>query len=240
MKENMLSRFAGQYCSVDQIAAEYPDTSRKTVIWNINDLVRQGKISRVGRGVYCFAPKPPFQAAVSDSAIDACAMLAGKFRYLDVTVTDTASLSEFMNLLPFSTVVTLEVKKAAVDGVLSALRKSGTDAYAKQDFTQMERYVSSMQPVVVRPELASNPTLTKEGNLRRANLEKILVDMVCDQDIYGQYQGEELQNIYSGAAERYAINYSQMLKYAAARKKKPDVIGLLQDTNEFQKVRGLL
>jgi hypothetical protein len=181
-----------------------------------------------------------FQATVSDSAKSACALLAEKFRYLVMTVTDTVSLSEFMNLLPFSTVVTLEVKKAAVDGVLSALRKSGADAYAKQDFTQMERYVSSTQTIVVRPELSVNPNLKKEGNLRRANLEKILVDMVCDQDIYGQYQGEELQNIYIGATERYAINYSQMLKYAAARKKKPNVIELLQDTNEFRKVRDLL
>jgi hypothetical protein len=240
MKEDMLSRFARQYCSVDKIAAKYPDTPRKNLIWNINDLVKRDKISRVGRGVYYFSPKPPFQAAVSDSAKNICAMLAEKFRYLDVTVTDTASLSEFMNLLPFSTVVTIEVKKAAVDGVLSTLRKGGIDAYAKQDFTQMERYVSSAQPVVVRPELAANPSLVKEGNLRRANLEKILVDMVCDQDIYGQYQYEELQNIYSGAAERYAINYSQMLKYAAARKKKPHVIGLLQNTTEFRKVRDLL
>lgn len=240
MKEDILNRFAGQYCSVDTIATEYQDTSRKTVIWNINDLVKQGKISRVGRGVYCFLPKPPFQAAVSDSVKGICALLAEKFRYLDVTVTDTSSLSEFMNLLPFSTVVMLEVKKTAVDVVLSALRKNGADAYAKQDFMRIERYVSSTQPVVVRPELFVNPNLTKEGNLRRANLEKILVDLVCDQDIYGQYQGEELRNIYSGATKRYAINYSQVLKYAAARKKKPDVIELLQDTNEFEKVRGLL
>jgi hypothetical protein len=240
VKEDMLGRFAGQYCSVDRIAAEYPDAPRKTVIWNVNDLVKQGKISRAGRGVYGFDPKLPFRASVSDSTKSICDLLSEKFRYLDVTVTDTASLSEFMNLLPFSTVVTLEVKKAAVNGVLSTLRRSGTEAYAKQDFTQMERYVSSTQPVVVRPELSVNPSLAKEGNLRRANLEKILVDMVCDQDIYGQYQGEELRNIYNGAAERYAINYSQMLKYAAARKKKPGVIELLQDTNEFRKVRDLL
>jgi hypothetical protein len=240
MKEDMLKRFAGQYCSVERLTEQYPDIPRSTVIWNINGLVKQGKASRVGRGLYSFVAKPQFQSSVSAGTETACDLLSEKFRYLPVTVTDTTALSEFMNLLPFSTVVSLETKKSAADSVLSALRKGGIEAYAKRDFIRMERYVSSSQPIVVRSELTVNPSLPQKNNLRRANLEKILVDLVCDEDIYSQYQGEELRNIYVGATERYAVNYSQLLKYAAARKKKPEVVELLQDTTEFQKVRDLL
>jgi hypothetical protein len=46
MKEEILNQFDGQYCTIDDIVA-YVETlgeaSRKTVIWNVNGLIRQGK-----------------------------------------------------------------------------------------------------------------------------------------------------------------------------------------------------
>ena len=244
MKQAILERFSGEFCTVDDIVryvgTVQPTSSRKTVVWNINDLVKQGIVTRVGRGVYYFNEKKKFQTAVSSMAEQICAALTKQFKYLEITVTDTASLNGFMNLLPFSSVVTLEVKKTAASAVTSALRKSGFNAWAKQDLPQMERYDASAQSVVVRPELSVNPPLQKENNIRLANLEKILVDIVCDEDIFGQYQGEELLNIYRGMTEAYAVNYSQMLKYANARKKRAYVEELLLSTNEFKKVRDLL
>ena len=100
--------------------------------------------------------------------------------------------------------------------------------------------MSSLQPFIIRPELAVNPNLPQEGNVRTANLEKILVDLVCDDDIYGQYQGEELLNIYQNATYGYIVNYSQMLKYATARKKKALVLEMLQETDMYKKIRDLL
>ncbi|MDR1193690.1 MAG: hypothetical protein LBK98_05935 [Peptococcaceae bacterium] len=123
---------------------------------------------------------------------------------------------------------------------MSALRGEGVDAYAKKDYRALERYISSSQPFVVRPELTVNPNLPRRKNIRAANLEKLLVDLVCDKDIYGQYQGEELRNIYRNATEGYAVNYSRMLRYAAARKKKAPVLELLRETGEYNKIRSLL
>ncbi len=244
MKEKILEIWSGKYCTIDEIAdllaAENAQVSRQTVIWSINDLVKQGKAVRVGRGVYLIAPKKQFHPVMSATAKSACSLLADKFRYLDITVTDTGFLGEFMNLQPFSTVVTLEVKKSAVNAVLSAMRKEGFDAYNKNDYPKMERYITTAQPIFIRPEFAVNPTMAKEGNVRLANIEKTLVDLVCDEDIYGQYQGEELQNIFQNATKRYAINYSQLLKYAGARKRKETVMQILQNTDEYQKVRNLL
>ena len=66
------------------------------------------------------------------------------------------------------------------------------------------------------------------------------MDLVCDEDIFGQYQGEELQNIYQNATKDYVVNYSQMLKYAAARKKKAPVLEMLQDTIVYNKIRSFI
>ena len=244
MKEEILREYNGQSCSIDDIVKFVEringDTPRNTIIWNVNDLVRQGKAVRLGRGIYGFMPKAQFQPIISESAERACCLLQAKFKYLVLTVTDSSVLGQFMNLQPFSTIVVIETKKSATGAVLSALRKEGVDAYAKKDFPAFERYISSSQTFVVRPELTVNPALTQNNNVRAANLEKILVDLVCDEDVYGQYQGKELQNIYKNVSDIYAINYSQMLKYATARKKKAPVLEMLQDTDMYSKIRDLL
>jgi hypothetical protein len=244
LKDEILNKFDRQCCSIGDIVAYIEElngeTPRKTIIWNVNNLVRQGKAVRFGRGVYGFIPKTRFNPIMGEAPKRACSLLHEKFRYLVVTVTDSAMLGQFMNLQPFSTITVLEVKKSAVGAVLSALRKDDVDAYAKKDYRAFEQYVSSSQPFVVRPELSVNPNLSQEKNVRVANLEKMLVDLLCDEDIYGQYQGEELQNIYRNATEGYAINYSQMLKYASARKKKGAALEMLRETDEYNKIRSLL
>ena len=244
MKEAILKEYGGQYCSIDDIVSFVErikgETSRKTIIWNVNDLVRKGQAARFGRGVYGFMPKTRFAPTIGEAGKEACALLRDKFRYLPVTVTDSFILGQFMNMQPFSAVMVIEVMKSATGAVLSALRKGGIDAFAKKDYRILERYSASSQHFVIRPELSVNPTLPNENNVRIAGLEKILVDLVCDEDIFGQYQGEELHNIYQNATKEYAVNYSQMLKYAAARKKKASVLEMLQDTIIYNDIRGFI
>ena len=244
MAMDVFEKWSGAYCTIDEVAsyamAQDSRISRKTVIWRVNELVKQGKIIRAGRGVYFLAPKKRFQLDTGETTKRICSILAEKMPYLEVTITDTSILGELMNLQPFSSAICLEVKKTAVNAALSVLRKEGISAYAKKDYSKIERYITTNQPILVKPELAVNPKLAKEKNVRYANIEKMLVDLICDEDIYGQYQDSELHNIYRNATERYAVNYSQMLKYAAARGRKAQVIESLQETNEFQKVRSML
>jgi hypothetical protein len=243
MKELIDERFSGQCCTIDTIAeylAQTRDVSRKTIVWTVDSLVKNGVAARIGRGVYDFAPKPLFSPLVSEIMSKISGVLSEKLKYLEVTITDTEVLSRFMELQPFSTVVSIEVKKAALDAVVAVLRRKGLAAYAKKDYPQISRYIDSSQLILVRQELTVNPTLPQVGNVRIANLEKMLVDLVCDEDIYGQYQGEELDNIYQNITMEYSVNYSQILRYAAARKKKQDVLFYLERTSDFMKVRDLL
>jgi len=53
MKVEIMKRFDGQCCIIDIIVG-FVDSlsgndSRKTVIWNVNDLVKQSKAIRIGR-----------------------------------------------------------------------------------------------------------------------------------------------------------------------------------------------
>lgn len=244
MEDVIIAQWSGKYCTIDDISssvmAVYPKISRKTIIWKINQLIKEDKVVRAGRGVYLIEYKRKFKQTVSVAAGQACKILADNLKYLEVTLTDTSSLGELMVLQPFSSIINLEVKKAAVSAVVSTLRKEKIPAYKKNDYPQLECYIDSIQPVLVKPELSVNPAMPKYNNVRLATIEKILVDLVCDADIYGPYQDSELSNIYKNATELYAINYSQILKYATARGKKDDVIKRLQESSEFMKVKSLL
>ena len=244
MEDMIITQWSGKYCTIEEISLSvmmaYPNISRKTIVWKINQLIKKEKIIRVGRGVYLIAYKKKFKQIISTAAGEACKILAENLRYLEITLTDTSSLGELMVLQPFSSIINFEVKKTAVNAVVSTLRKEKIPAYRKNDYPQLERYVESIQPILVKPELSVNPNMPKDNNIRLATIEKILVDLVCDADIYGQYQDSELSNIYYNATELYAVNYSQILKYAAARGRKDDVIKNLLETSEYMKVRSLL
>ena len=63
----------------------------------------------------------------------------------------------------------------------------------------------------------------------------MLIDTFCDKDIFYFYQGAELVNIFEQAIERYHINFSTLLNYAAQRGKKEEIIDLLLNNVQINK-----
>lgn len=58
-------------------------------------------------------------------------------------------------------------------------------------------------------------------------LEKILVDLYCDDKVYFAFQGHQLSNIYRVAAARYALNFSRLFAYAKRRSREDEIRSLL-------------
>ena len=152
MKTEIMTEFSGQCCTIDDIVrfteALNAGTPRGTVIWNVNDLVKQGKAVRIGRGVYEFVARRKWQPTIGELARSICSLLEEDFKYLDVTITDSCILGRLMNMQPFSSIVVIETRKTAVDAVLSRLRNNGIEAYAKKDFKRLEKYITDRKSVV--------------------------------------------------------------------------------------------
>jgi hypothetical protein len=83
----------------------------------------------------------------------------------------------------------------------------------------MERYISEGDDaVVIKPAISRSPIqLVKK--IPVPTLEKILVDIFCDETIFYFYKGTELINIYNYALKKYAINFTVLLNYAGRRKR---------------------
>jgi hypothetical protein len=133
-----------------------------------------------------------------------------------------------MELQATSSQVILEIEKGFVESVLFALKdESIAEVFIKPDESIIKRYISEAKhPVIIKPFLSRSPAQLIE-NVKVLALEKILVDLYCDEKIYFAYQGHQLEIIYRNATSRYALNFSKLLTYAKRRSRKDEIKALL-------------
>lgn len=241
-KDLILNNFDSQYASIDEVTTftqkNKPNLDRKTIIWTVNELVKQNKATRVGRGVYLFAPKAVYNPITTKQADEVISIIQNNFKYVTATISDTTWLHEFMSLQPFSSVTGVEVNEPAVKPLVSMLRRKGFDAFSKKEGRAAMKYSVTAQPIIISKLTDTNALIPYNKVINLTGLEKLLVDLVCDAEIYGQYQGAELENIYRNATEKYAVNYSTVLQYATRRGRKKQVEELLMITKEYQSIRS--
>ncbi len=71
------------------------------------------------------------------------------------------------------------------------------------------------EPIVIRHLVSQAPLLEVDG-VRTAGLEKILVDLFCDAELFASFGGAELENIFREAFKTYPVN---LYRYAGRRRK---------------------
>jgi hypothetical protein len=239
----MMERFKGQYSTAESLVGVMqrvsPSLARQTIIWNANEMIKDRTAVRVGRGVYGFMDKATFEPKATGDLDELVNAVASAFPYLRVTLWDTSWLNDLMELQPFISMLMVESDAIALEPLFSALRKDGHEAFLKNDINGLERYRQTSQPVILGRLPKAGPVRVLGGNTSIATLEKILVDLCCDRELFGAYQ-DELVSIFQEATERYAVNYSTIVRYATSRGRKADVVDLLLATDEYNKVKGLL
>lgn len=72
-------------------------------------------------------------------------------------------------------------------------------------------------------KLISKSPVQKLGTLTVPLIEKILVDLFADTKLFALFQGSELEFIFSSVLEKYSVNETRMLNYAARRGKRKDL-----------------
>jgi len=237
-----LTNFKNKFAKIEDIFefASASEAEKDAIRKALTRYANKGILFRAGRGLYGFYAKTIYSPRLNEQTKKIVDILRENFPYLEFTITDTTFLSDLMNLQPMSTTLVIETMESAIDPIISALRKANITAYEQKDYPKMERYIKNSMVILVRSQMASAPSPIKSEQAKFASLEKILVDLVSDDEIFAQYQNTELENIYQSAVEKYAVNYSKLLKYAKARNRKAECISLLEQTQEYNQVRDLL
>jgi hypothetical protein len=200
--------------------------SPSTLRWHVHQLKLNQVLVRVKPGVYTFLDKPRFQPRLSKKIQRMYRHVTGSFSPdLPCVIWTTEWLREFMVLQPTQELVIVETPRAWTNSLFEIWKMEGHPVFMDPSPEVLEKYVLGQgNSFIVKPLVSRSPTQTLQDDTEIATLEKILIDLICDKDLFAIYQGTELENIFINSWKRYALNLSILENYAKRRGRLADLL----------------
>ena len=117
----------------------------------------------------------------------------------------------------------VETDKETTNSIFYFLREIKKSVFIEPTSDILEKYIVAEKEVVVIKPLISEAPTQNINEVETATIEKMLVDIFCDEVIFSAQQGSEKRTIFKEAFTKYTINQSKMLRYADRRRKKEEV-----------------
>ena len=115
------------------------------------------------------------------------------------------------------------MEKEAEEQIFNAISEWNKNVYFNPNEEILERYISSnTEEVTIIKNLVTEAPTVNKNNIEIPSLEKILVDIIIDKELFAAQQGE-LNFIYQSAFKKYAINTAKMKRYAIRRNKESEL-----------------
>lgn len=183
-------------------------------------MVQLGLLNRVGRGKFIISERKYYEPAVSSKLKLIYSKLKRKFPYSEFCIWDTSAVNEFMLHQLGQFYLLVEVEKEAIESVFFFLKERNYPVFIDPTSDILDKYLPiGKEAVIVKPLVTESPTQSVDG-VMTASLEKMLVDIFCDNIIFSSHQGAEMRNIFHEAHTKYSLNQNRMLRYANRRGKK--------------------
>ena len=199
------------------------DIKPTTVNWRVYTLVQTGVLQRIGRGKFTLGEGKNYIPEISQTTKNIFKKLKAEFPYTNLCVWSTSVINEFMLHQPNQFFVLIETDKETINAIFYFLREIKKSVFIDPAKDILEKYVVNENEVfVVKPLVSEAPTQNING-VETATIEKILVDIFCDDVIFSAQQGSEMRTIFKEVFEKYTINQSKMLRYADRRRKKEEL-----------------
>lgn len=205
-----------------------PDLKESTFSWRIYDLKKKDIIKTIGRGLYVISYKPKFKPVLSDNVLKIATKTNERFEEIQYAIWENQWLNEFTQHQVSNQMIVVEVEKEFTESLYYYLNDSlKMDFFLNPDDKEIEFYISESAVPVVIKRLVTRAPISKLKDKKNvvpvATLEKIMVDLFADENLYHFYQGSELINIYEKILERYSINFTKLFSYAKRRKKEQEI-----------------
>lgn len=221
-----------------------PGLTEGTFDWRISELKKRNVLKNVGRGIYTLCGKPKYKQMVGNSSVKIARLLEKNFSDMKYCIWETSWLNLFAVHQAIALFTVLEIEKELIQSVFYFLKDNNIkDLFLQPNSKEMEIYVIEKESSVVLKTLISRSPLQrikdKKLEIIVPTLEKMLVDIFCDRDIFYFYQGEETIRIYENAIDLYAIDFSRLYAYARRRGREKEIKDFLIE-NFQSSVEGIL
>jgi len=226
LREKVIPALSGQYKyysleDVHKALAENEKTvDPKSLKQYMHELMVETVIYSAGRGWYSTIEQE-FEVN-TEPVSEIISVLEKKFTLLDFTCWSTMQINPFMHHLLGKFITFVHVDRDLMPSVFDFLRDSDYEVYLNPTRREAKKsYSVSEQNIVIRPTITKAPV--KE---HMAKIEKILVDLYIERDIFQIMAPAEFHEITDKLISAGRIAISELISYAKYRKiKLEDLFG---------------
>jgi len=191
-----------------------------TINWRVYNLVQSGILNRIGRGKFAIGKNRIYIPEISSKIKSVHSKLKKEFPYLRMCIWNTSSLNEFMIHQPGRFYILIEVDKEATQSVFFYLKEHKFSVFIEPTNDLFEKYLPDEKETFIVKTLVSEAPLQTINKISSPTIEKILVDIFCDDIIFAAQQGAEMRTIFQEVLKKYTVNENRMIRYADRRRKK--------------------
>lgn len=211
---------------VGAIKKDFPDWTDNTINMYLSKLKKRGIVNAPSRGIYEMDNHTPFQPNISIRLKRLFNKVKREFPYISFCIWDTAWLNDFMRHQPFKHYVVLEIEKDATESVFAFLAEIHKNVFFNPDEEIFDRYIHHQDDVLIVKNMVSEAPLLEKEKIVIPALEKLLVDMLIDTELFSAQQNEK-EFIMRTVLEKYTLNELKMRRYAVRRNREPEINELL-------------
>jgi len=205
-----------------------------TIRWRVHSLVQKGILQRVGRGKFRFGKSINYIPEIFPKSKSIYHKIIACFPFIRVCVWHSSVLNEFMQHQTGKFYYLVEVEKDAVEAVFYSLKERNLSVFLNPNQEIFDKYIPENKDVYIVKTLVSEAPTQQIGKICTVSIEKMLVDIFCDETLFAAQQGAEMRTIFNEALSKYTVNQSKMLRYADRRKRKKDFNNYLKTISNYR------
>lgn len=122
----------------------------------------------------------------------------------------------------------VEVEEEATNSVFQFLKEGDLYVFKDPDKEILNTYLPGNKNAYIVQSLISEAPTQEINGIQTATLEKVLVDIFCDEVTFFAYQGSERSQIFKEAFNKYTVNQNSLLRYASRRGKRNELADYLE------------
>lgn len=213
-----------------------PDLNDSTFRWRLYKLKEKKIITAISRHLFTLDYRPIFKPEIGDFEKRIFNKIEKQFPDLKYCIWSTKAVSEFMLHIPAKYITILQVERDALEPVFEFLKEQNFGrVYIQPEEKEIDRYIFEKEQSIVLQSLVSRAPTQRVGGVFTITIEKLIVDLFSDKNLFLAFQGSELVQIVNSAYERYAINFTTLFHYARRRVKEVDLKQFLKDRTDKPK-----
>ncbi|MBU0764336.1 MAG: hypothetical protein KJ607_05830 [Bacteroidetes bacterium] len=198
--------------------------------WRVHNLVNKGILTRISKGRFRIGSSSLYQPEISDVMLKINRYLKAEFPYLLYCIWDTEPIRGLSHHLPSLQMTIVDVERDGMEFVFHSLQDKFNNVFLMPDNDIMEKYVTpTKKPIIIKALVTEAPVFEIEGVIT-GTIEKILIDIFFENE-FESFRGSDIVFIFNNAFERYPININKLLRYAARKRKKEEILHFLTSNN---------